>query len=187
MSEKAGEILHLMAARGGQMYGNEAVTQLAHGVQCAVLAERDGATPATITAALLHDYGHLLLDDDAEAADRGEDLRHERIGAEELSKWFGPDVTEPIRLHVDAKRFLCASDHEYYATLSPASVTSLKVQGGPFTGREAEFFLSQPFAQEAVKLRRWDDLAKDPAMRTPPIQHFRPIVEAVLKDRAGGQ
>lgn len=182
MSDIAGEILHMLAARGGAMYGNEAVTQLAHGVQCALLAEQDGANPATITAALLHDYGHLLLQDDAEAADRGEDLRHEDIAADELSQWFGPDVTEPIRLHVDAKRFLCASDPEYFATLSPASVTSLKVQGGPFTGREAEYFLSRPFAGEAVKLRRWDDLAKDPEMRTPPIQHFRDYVEASLKD-----
>ncbi|ANK80913.1 MAG: hypothetical protein TEF_08980 [Rhizobiales bacterium NRL2] len=180
MSDIAGEILHLLAARGGRMYGNEAVTQLAHGVQCALLAERDGASPATITAALLHDYGHLLLDDDAEAANQGKDLRHEAIGADELAKWFGPDVTEPVRLHVDAKRFLCATDLEYFATLSPASVTSLAVQGGPFTGREAEYFVHRPFAQEAVKLRRWDDLAKDPTMRTPPIQHFRQYVEASL-------
>ncbi|WP_416896618.1 MAG: phosphonate degradation HD-domain oxygenase [Minwuia sp.] len=180
----ADDLIMLLAERGGAMYGNEAVTQLAHGVQCALLAERSGATPATISAALLHDIGHLVLEDDAEAASDGIDLQHEKIGADHLAQWFGDDVIQPVRLHVDAKRLLCATDPEYFATLSPASVTSLEVQGGPFTGREAEYFLSRPYAQEAVSLRRWDDLAKDPGVQTPPVQHFRKYLEQSLKKAA---
>ena len=175
------DLIMLLAEKGGAMYGNEAVTQLAHGVQCAWLAEQAGAAPGTIVASLFHDIGHLVLEDDAEAASNGVDLRHEHIGADHLTRWFGDDVTEPVRLHVDAKRYLCATDREYFGTLSPASVTSLEVQGGPFVGRDAEHFASQPYAMEAVKLRRWDDLAKDPAAQTPPVQHFRPFVEQCLK------
>lgn len=177
------DLFDLLAARGGAMYGNEAVTQLGHAVQCATHAEAAGASAATIAACLLHDVGHLVLDDDAEAAEDGIDLIHEEVGAAHLAQWFGPAVTEPVRLHVPAKRYLCATDHGYFATLSPASVTSLEVQGGAYTGREAEEFASHIYAMEAVKLRRWDDLAKDPGARTPPLKHFRQYVEAAL---AGG-
>ncbi|WP_417520128.1 phosphonate degradation HD-domain oxygenase [Minwuia sp.] len=175
------DLILLLAQRGGAMYGNESVTQLAHAVQCATLAEAAGASPATISAALLHDIGHLVLEDDAEAADDGIDLQHEKAGADHLARWFGDDVLQPVRLHVDAKRYLCATQPGYFATLSPASVTSLGVQGGPFDAREAEYFASQPFAMEAVKLRRWDDAAKDPEVITPSVQHFQPYLDASLR------
>ncbi len=176
----ARDLLDQLGRHGGAMYGKEAVTQLAHAVQCATHAEAAGATPATITACLLHDFGHIVLQDDADAAEDGIDLVHEEVGAQHLSQWFGPEVTEPIRLHVPAKRYLVATDPDYFATLSPASVTSLRVQGGAYVGRDAEHFASQPYAMEAVKLRRWDDLAKDPSMRTPPLRHFRSYIEACL-------
>lgn len=174
------ELVELLNSRGREMYGNEAVTQLAHALQCAWLAERSGATPATITASLFHDIGHLVLQDDADAAGDGIDLQHEKIGADHLGQWFGEDVTQPVRLHVAAKRYLCATEPTYYGTLSPASVTSLNVQGGPFNGREAEYFASQSYFREALKLRRWDDHAKNPAAETPPVEHFRPFIEQSL-------
>lgn len=176
------DLIEQLNRQGREMYGNEAVTQLAHALQCGWLAERSGATPATIIACLFHDIGHLVLQDDAEAAEEGVDLQHEKIGADHLGQWFGEDVTQPVRLHVDAKRYLCATEPTYFGTLSPASVTSLEVQGGPFNGREAEHFAAQPYFREAVKLRRWDDHAKNPETETPQLEHFRPFIEQSLSE-----
>jgi len=170
-----------MATRGHEMYGGEAVTQLQHGLQCATLARRAGAGDRLVAAALLHDYGHLMGEDDAAAAAEGHDTLHEEIAANHLAAWFGPEVTEPIRMHVPAKRYLCAVDQAYFDTLSPASVQSLAVQGGAFTPEEAEVFMARPHAREAVELRRWDDRAKDPEAETDPLDSFRPTVEAALK------
>lgn len=174
------DLIGMLALKGSAMYGNEAVTQLAHALQCAWLAERSGSPATTVAACLLHDIGHMVLDDDAEAAEDGIDLQHERIGADYLSQWFGAAVTQPVRLHVAAKRYLCTTERTYFGTLSPASVTSLNVQGGPFNPREAEHFAAQPFVSEAIKLRRWDDHAKNPEIETPPIAHFRAFLEASL-------
>jgi len=176
------DLIEMLTSKGSAMYGNEAVTQLAHALQCAWLAEKSGETAATITACLFHDIGHMVLEDDAEAAEDGIDLRHEDVGADHLAKWFGPDVTQPVRLHVDAKRYLCATEPTYFSTLSPASVTSLEVQGGPFGTRAAEHFAAQPFVREAIRLRRWDDHAKDPRVETPTVAHFRPYIDASLAD-----
>lgn len=173
-------LIDMLTRQGGAMYGNEAVTQLAHALQCAWLAERSGAPDTTIAACLLHDVGHMVLNDDAEAAEEGIDLQHERIGADHLAQWFGPAVTQPVALHVAAKRYLCTTEPTYFSTLSPASVTSLRVQGGQFSTREAEHFAAQPFVDEAIRLRRWDDHAKRADAETPPISHFRPFLEASL-------
>jgi len=171
-------IFETLAERGGAMYGGEAVTQLQHALQCAALAEDADAGDGLVAAALLHDYGHLLAMDEGAAA-AGKDMRHEDIAAKSLRRWFGPDVTEPIRLHVAAKRYLCCVDPDYFATLSPASVMSLKVQGGPFTPAEADAFRQGPHGDAAAKLRIWDDLAKDTEKVTPPLEHYRPMVERV--------
>lgn len=173
------EIFANMATRGHEMYGGEAVTQLQHALQCAVLARQAGSAPGLVTAALLHDYGHLVADDDG-MAERGIDLLHEEVAAEHLARWFGPEVTEPIRLHVAAKRYLCAVDPDYLAGLSPASAASLRLQGGPFTPADAATFIERPHATDAVRLRIWDDLAKDVEATTPPIGDFRPEAEASL-------
>ena len=175
------QILETLEREGRVMYGGEAVTQLQHALQCAVLAREGGHDAPLVTAALLHDYGHLINEDDSQAASHGIDQEHEDVAAQYLAEWFPEAVTEPIRMHVPAKRYLCAVDPNYFATLSPASVQSLEVQGGTFSGIEAQAFIAQPFAEQAVLLRRWDDLAKDTTVATPRVQDFRGDIERALR------
>lgn len=173
-------IFERFARRGGDGYGSERVRQLDHALQCAALAEEEGAPASLVTAALLHDIGHLVHDLGDNPAARGIDDRHELVGREWLARWFGEAVTEPVRLHVNAKRFLTATDPGYFATLSTGSVRSLVLQGGPFTAELAAAFISLPYAPEAVRLRRWDEAAKVPGKTTPGLAHFRPCLEASL-------
>jgi phosphonate degradation associated HDIG domain protein len=165
---------------GGDDYGSDRVRQLEHALQCAALAEAEGAAPTLIAAALLHDIGHLIHDLGAAPAARGIDDRHEVVGQQWLTQWFGPEVTEPVRLHVPAKRYLTGTDPGYFATLSFGSVRSLELQGGPFSAAEAAAFIAQPHAAEAVRLRRWDEGAKVPGKPTPDLAHFRRCLEANL-------
>jgi phosphonate degradation associated HDIG domain protein len=176
------EIFILFARRGGDAYFGEPVSQLDHALQAALAAQRAGATSVLITAALLHDVGHLLHDLPEDCADDGLDDRHEELGARWLIRRFGPEVVEPIRLHVSAKRYLCAADPEYHAALSPASQQSLALQGGPFTAAELGQFKAGPFADAAIALRKWDDIAKIPGLPTPApaLEHFRRHIEAAL-------
>jgi [1-hydroxy-2-(trimethylamino)ethyl]phosphonate dioxygenase len=167
------EILDLFATRGAAAYHGEAVSQEEHALQAADLAVREGAPDALIVAALLHDVGHLLDGQDEDLAERGLDGRHEEAGCAWLSRHFGPEVTEPIRLHVAAKRYLCAVDSTYLAGLSRASRLSLKVQGGPMTSAEVAEFESNPFFRDAVRLRHWDDTAKVPGLTVPGPSHYR--------------
>lgn len=176
------EIEHLFATRGGLYYG-EGVNQSEHALQAAELAEKEGAPPALIVAALLHDIGHLLDKHDEDAAERGIDTRHEAIGGGWLKRHFGPEVTEPVRLHVDAKRYRCAVDAAYHDRLSDASKLSLSLQGGPMSSDEADAFLEGPFAQDALRLRLWDEEAKVVGCKTPDFGHFRPLVSDVLAAR----
>lgn len=173
-------IFERFAKHGGNDYGGERVRQLEHALQCATLAEEEGAAPALITAALLHDIGHLIHDLGDSPAARGIDDRHELLGREWLSRWFGETVTEPVRLHVNAKRYLTATDAGYFATLSAGSVRSLELQGGPFTAELASSFIALPHARDAVRLRRWDEGAKVPGKATPDLAHFAPYIEASL-------
>ena len=174
------EIEAVLARRGEEEYAGEPVSQLQHALQCAALAEAEKAGDTLVTAALLHDLGHLMEDDpDGEAA-RGGDTHHEDAGAGFLSRWFGPEVTEPVRMHVDAKRWLCLRRPGYAESLSPASQRSLALQGGPFSDAEADAFASRPHADAAIRLRLWDDAAKDPAAVTPPLSHFLDIAERVM-------
>ena len=171
----------LFDERGGAMY-DESVSQSAHAVQTAMLANRDGASPALVVAALLHDLAHLLERDPADGVvhpDR--DLRHEVVAARLLSNWFGPEVTEPIRHHVAAKRYLCAVDPGYTRTLSPASLHSLALQGGPMSPEETSAFLDVDGAADAVRLRRWDDAAKDPDKETPVFADHRALILSVVR------
>jgi len=168
-----GSVLSDMVEKhGSDLYGGEPVTQLQHALQCAQLAENEGASPALITAALLHDVGHLLEDDFEDAPEHDEDRRHEEVGDAFLSKWFGADVSEPARLHVAAKRYLCAVEPGYFDALSPASQHSLMLQGGPMSAAELAEFEAGPYAEQAVRLRRWDDRGKDPNMKTARLSHF---------------
>ena len=125
-------VLAIFREEGERDYGGEHLSQTAHALQCGWLAEKAGASPALITAALLHDIGHLINPDDRVARRRGEDGFHEVVGCDYLSRWFGADVTEPIMWHVAAKRYLTAAEPDYFGTLSEGSVRSLELQGGPF-------------------------------------------------------
>jgi phosphonate degradation associated HDIG domain protein len=169
-------LLRLFAKRGQSAYFGEAVSQSEHALQTALAAERAGAPPTLIVAALLHDVGHLIYGNEADA-DHGHDDRHEQLGALWLSRHFGPDVAEPVRLHVPAKRYLCAIDTDYLANLSPASELSLRLQGGPYSKEEAAEFASNPYGEQAIALRRWDDAAKVPKMPTPDFDHYRPYLD----------
>jgi len=168
---------NLMLNQGAAQYGQEPVSQLEHALQCAALAEKAKAGSALITACLLHDFGHLIHSLGEDCALEGLDDRHEILGVNLLEPFFPPVVTEPIRLHVEAKRFLCATEKGYWDRLSPASQRTLDLQGGIFSPAEAEAFRQLPHAAAAVQLRRWDDLAKVPGQLTPDLDHFWQIVE----------
>jgi phosphonate degradation associated HDIG domain protein len=164
---------------GGRLYG-ERVSQNQHALQCAALAAADGALESLIVAALLHDYGHL-----AEAApdvDRpAADARHEMAGAALLGELFGSEVTGPIALHVAAKRYLCGVEPGYLQALSPASVHSLALQGGPFTAARAAGFERLEGASDAVRLRRWDDRGKAPDAATPGFDAYAPMMRRLAR------
>ena len=166
------DIAKLFADHGSIEYGGEGVTQLEHALQAADLAEKAGADDALITAALLHDLGHLLnLQGDTPTA-HGIDDQHQYFAIPFLRPLFPPAVIEPIRLHVDAKRALCAMEPEYYDALSEDSKRSLKLQGDTFSPADAAAFMAKPHAADAVRVRRWDDAAKIPGAATPPLEHF---------------
>lgn len=175
------QILDLYRRRGQAQYGGEAVSQLEHALQCATLAEDNGESPELITACLLHDLGHLVHHLGDDPAQRGIDDRHEYRAIPVLETLFPEAVTTPIRLHVAAKRYLCAIDEGYWAALSPASKLSLELQGGIFSKTMADTFIDQLNAPQAVRLRRWDDQAKVENLKTPDLDHFQPILEAACQ------
>ena len=175
------EIFDLFLKNGKDSYIGEAVSQIEHALQSAWIAEQEGSSSAEVVAALLHDVGHLLHDLPENIAEQGIDDRHESLGAAWLENRFGPEVCEPVKMHVDAKRFLSA-DPDYFQRLSPASVLSLGLQGGPFDSTQLAEFKRRPFFEEAIRLRRRDDEAKIPDLYTPDLEHFRKHFEAVLAD-----
>ena len=172
------EIAEAFADRGADAYG-EHVSQLDHALQCAMLAEAEGASDPLIAAALLHDYGHLFEGRGDLAEHEGRDARHEVHGARALRRWFGPEVVGPVVLHVAAKRYLCAAEPAYEAALSPASVLSLELQGGRFTPAQRRRFEQRRFAADAIRLRRWDDAAKVAGLRTPDLKDYWPMLRGI--------
>ena len=172
------DILNTLSTHGHAQYGCEAVTQKQHALQCATLAKQALSDPSLVAACLMHDFGHLVHTLGEDAAERGINDCHEERALPYLKDIFPKSVTAPIRLHVNAKRYLCAVDEEYWETLSPASKLSLELQGGIFSEAEACAFINQPYAKDAVQLRIWDDLAKDPELDTPDLEHFLPTLEA---------
>jgi phosphonate degradation associated HDIG domain protein len=176
------EIRKLFEEKGGREYEGEGVSQLEHALQAATHAERAGAPPELVCAALLHDIGHLLNDKGETPTLRGVDDQHQNAAAPFLRGRLPAAVLEPIRLHVDAKRYLCATRADYYGRLSEDSKRSLELQGGVFSAAEAERFIAQPHAAEAVRVRLWDDAAKTRGAATPDLAHFEPLLrEACLK------
>lgn len=174
-------IFQFFQRRGDMLYGEE-VTERMHALQCGSLAIAEGCSDTLIAASLLHDIGHLLHDLGEDIADRGVDARHEDVGWSWLKRWFPPAVTEPVRLHVAAKRYLCATDPAYQPGLSPSSLHSLHLQGGPMSDEEVEQFERGEFWRDAVTLRRFDDQGKDPGLQEVDLETFRPALLAVLAD-----
>jgi len=175
------DLIKLYEVKGGREYEGEGISQLEHALQSAQLAEQAGAAPALVCAALLHDVGHLLNDKGETPTLRGVDDLHQYAALPFLRPYFPEAVLGPIRLHVDAKRYLCATRPDYYERLSEDSKRSLKLQGGVFAPAEAERFIGQPHAAEAVKVRLWDDAAKVRGAATPGLAHFEPLLRACSK------
>lgn len=174
------EIIRLFKAKGSAWYGSEPVSQLEHAAQCAMLAEAEGAPPDLVAASFLHDIGHLLAHRAHEIGFDADDA-HQYMAVPFLRGAFPESVLAPIRLHVDAKRYLCFADHGYWEALSPASRHSLALQGGVFNREETDRFLAMPFSDEAVRLRRWDDRAKTPALATPALEHFAQVLRECVR------
>ena len=175
-------ILFDYMVRRGQSFYDESVTQLEHALQCANQARISDAAPTQITSALLHDLGHFLLDEhSADKAFLADDLNHEAIGASFLEPFFPDAVTTPVRLHVPAKRYLCTTDTEYYDGLSEASKRSFRVQGGMMSDDERLAFERIPYSEDALSLRRWDDLAKVKNLETPGLEVYREVVQSCLR------
>jgi len=175
------QIFDLFNNHGDSLYFGEQVTETEHALQCAYLAEQAGALPMVVAGALLHDIGHLLHGLGEHAADQGVDAKHEDIGAVWLRSYFPDEVVDCVRLHVDAKRYLTATEPGYLEELSAASKQSLDLQGGPFSPQEVvEFEASEPNFEVALQVRRWDDEAKIVGLQVPPVEHYRSILETVL-------
>lgn len=174
----AGEILALFQSRGADAYFGENVSTLEHCLQTAYFARIAAAPPGLILAALLHDIGHLLDDIPNDIAEWTTDTRHEELGSRWLARRFAPEVSEPVRLHVPAKRYLLATQPEYFAKLSPASIITLKLQGGPMAAHQIARFESEPFHREAVRVRQWDDQGKVAGLKTPALGDYRALIEA---------
>jgi len=173
-------IINLFTEKGSKLYGAEAVSQLEHALQCASLAEASCQNHELITACLLHDLGHLIHDLGDNPASKGIDDKHEHRAMPLLKQMFSPAVIEPIRFHVVAKRYLCSVVPEYWDSLSAGSKRSLELQGGIFSPEQAEQFIQQPYAQDAVQLRIFDDKAKISNLSTPNLNHFTQFMTASL-------
>ena len=172
------ELSLLYCGRGAVTYFGEAVTTMEHSLQTAHLAEVGGASDALVIAALLHDIGHLLGSPADDLADWHRDARHEVSGARWLAARFGQEVAEPVRLHVPAKRYLCAIDGGFIGRLSAASIQTLKLQGGPMSPEEILAFETEPYRRDAILLRQWDDQGKVAGRRTPGFSHYCAMMES---------
>ena len=178
------EIFAVFEREGAQQYLGEPVSMTEHMLQSARAAEADEAPPHLVAAALLHDYGHLVHGGPEHAAEHGIDTHHEDVAHGFFVEHFGEEVAEPIRMHVAAKRYLCAVEPSYLDELSPASILSLELQGGPFSREEVAAFEASPHADDAVRLRRYDDVGKVEGLETPGLEHYRPLLERAVSERA---
>lgn len=187
MQKMMNTILALYEQGGDLVYSGESVTQLMHAWQCGRLAEKSGAHAPLQLASWLHDVGHLWVNLQGTPTLRGQDDEHERMGAEVLLPVFGPAVSEPVRLHVQAKRYLVSTRETYARKLSPDSVRSLQLQGGLMTPQEYAAFVAEPFFADAVKLRVWDDLGKKSGWfedtRQDALEHLMQLMRRVARDQ----
>jgi phosphonate degradation associated HDIG domain protein len=177
----ADDVFALFAHHGAGAYYGESVSMLEHALQAAHFAHDEGASPQLILAALLHDVGHLLEDVPDDIAEWTQDAQHEIVGGAWLARRFGEAVSDPVRLHVPAKRYLCATDATYLKQLSQASVITLKLQGGPMSVAEMAAFEAEPSYREAVRVRLCDDRGKVAGLRTASLASYRPLIEELAR------
>jgi phosphonate degradation associated HDIG domain protein len=175
-------IRDILVRRGSESYLGEAVSMSEHMLQSAWIAEQAGETNSVVVAALLHDIGHYTSEFGEDFLEQGVDNLHEHAGARVLENWFPPEVVEATRSHVAAKRYLCAVEPDYFAGLSPASVQSLELQGGPMNSDEVTSFRDNPWLDTIVRVRRYDDGGKVAGRKTPELEHYLGMVEQVLED-----
>ena len=172
-------LTELFVSRDGKLEVDGRLSNAAHMLQTAAAAEHAGAEACLVAASLLHDVGHWLCGETV--GTRPVDQRHESVGAAWLSAFFDADVTQPIALHVAAKRYLCAREPDYFANLSPGSVASLALQGGPMSEIEADAFEADPAHGHAVALRRWDEYGKNSGLQVPGFDHYRPLLRDLVR------
>ncbi len=166
--------------RGAEEYLGEPVTMAEHMLQGATLAEADGASDELVAAALLHDIGHFTGEFGAYSPGDTEDRHHDEEGGRLLAAFFPPVICECVRLHVAAKRYLCATDPSYFGKLSPASVHTLSLQGGPMSADEVAAFEANPFFREAVRVRLWDEGGKVAGMETRRFADYMPMLQTIV-------
>jgi [1-hydroxy-2-(trimethylamino)ethyl]phosphonate dioxygenase len=171
---------NIVARRGADSYLGEPVTISQHMLQAAHLAESEAASEDLVAAALLHDIGHYTGEFGEDYIEQGIDNQHDEAGARVLERFFPPLVTECVRLHVAAKRYLCATEPGYFDRLSDASVRTLALQGGPMSAEEVADFRANPHFNEAVRVRLWDEAAKEPDMRVPGFEHYTALLQQVV-------
>lgn len=173
-------LLDIFERRGADSYLGEDVTMSEHMLQCAECATADGADAELIAAALLHDIGHYTHEFPEDALEQGIDNHHDSAGGGILAGFFSKRISECVRLHVLAKRYLCAVEADYFAKLSPASVHTLNLQGGPMNKVEVDEFTTNPYHQYAIRVRRWDEAGKVKGVATRNIQDFAPLLKSLL-------
>lgn len=171
------EIVELFGAGVGAEYLGEPLTLTEHMLQAAHLARTEGAEPTLVIAALLHDVGHLLVVDPMKAQESNMDAHHDEVGADWIAQRFPLSVSEPVRMHVDAKRYLVSTDYSYRSKLSSASLHTLELQGGLFSEAESNNFLDNTWAKAAISVRLWDDRAKIPDLEVPGLTSYRTFIE----------
>lgn len=177
------DLFSIYSRRGSSAYFGEQLTVAEHSLQSAHFAEAAGASDELIVAALLHDIGHLIESVPEDIADWQTDAAHEISGSRWLAAFFGPKVCEPVRLHVPAKRYLCATDPAYFRMLSRASLQTLQLQGGPMSVAEVASFEAEPHCHDAILLRRCDDQGKLLGLRTSGFDHYRGLIDHLLSGR----
>jgi predicted HD phosphohydrolase len=165
---------------GGDLDYGENISMREHMLQTACLAEQDGNEERIIIAALLHDYGHLVCQQPNDIFAEGGDNFHQVLGARALENWFDEEIVGAVRLHVDAKRYLCAANNNYLARLSDASITTLGVQGAPMNNEEMIEFRKHAGYKMALTIRVYDDLGKVPGMPRPELEYYLPMLARIL-------
>ena len=170
----------ILVRRGSESYLGEAVSMSEHMLQSAWIAEQAGEDKSVVVAALLHDIGHYTSEFGDDYLEMGIDNCHEVAGERILQSWFPPEVTETVRWHVDAKRYLCAVEPAYFDGLSPASVQSLALQGGPMNADEVKEFEKKPWLDTILRVRRYDDGGKVPGRKTHDMEYYLEMVDEVL-------